>query len=186
MAESAPPPVANDIATATKRIGAYVWIASRLFEVTGAWSRAEDNPSNKGLFLEINSRFAWIAGEFFNRLPVLREVDRAAVQNVPGDLSGTYIAYLDTLVNDEDRILALMDAVADLDEVFEAHLGQINPVCDGPMQRSIVRVRHELKSIQYDVGSRRQESTQNRPKSRQDAPFSKDFARDLIGSGGTP
>ncbi len=136
-----------DIASTARRVGAYVWVCSRLFETTGSWSIAEGEPANKRIWFGVSRRFAWQAGQFHERLPKLREVDRSLLVGSPGPGSTSRLQSLESICQPDDRRRALGSVIGDLDHSLAQHVAKAEPLRDGPLLRTIERVRNDLANL---------------------------------------
>lgn len=139
-------PPGGDIAANAARIGNYVWLSARLFEVTGSWSASAIDPDEKILFADASSRFAWQAAEWHRRLPRLREVDQAALITAPDEVTGEASDRLMTTAP-SDRRRTLVAIVGGLDHVYRIHREATSAVRDGPVVRSIGRIRGDLSEL---------------------------------------
>ncbi len=144
-------PPAPDIASATARLGTYVWWATSLFELTGAWARSETRTRVKRFLAGAAGRFAWQASEWNDRLPRLREVDRAVVVCPPDAESEQRIRTLGGLTATDDRLRALQGITGDLQELFAEHAAAAEPVRDGAVLRSLRRVGDDLDGLERDM-----------------------------------
>lgn len=92
--------------------GAHQWLESRLFEVLGGWV-ADTEPVQLRLMFDRHSRHgAWRAAQWGERLPVLADVDRAAL-GAPDDPA------VDAVVRD---LTGLTEPVARLAGVYRVLL----------------------------------------------------------------
>lgn len=114
-----------------RRAGAHHWVESRLFAVLGGWVATTDDLDAKLMLDRHSQHHAWRAGQWWDRLPVLADVDRATlsvapdgrmadaldrltqVENEAGRLAGTYRVALPRLWVAYDRHRQEADAVAD-------------------------------------------------------------------------
>jgi hypothetical protein len=103
----------------------------RLFEVLGGWVSSTPEPAAKLMFDRHSSHQAWRAGQWWDRLPVLADVDRAALVEADpvsltevlqslaeapatvGRLAGTYRFALPRLWSRYTRHLALTSPTSD-------------------------------------------------------------------------
>lgn len=63
--------------------GGHRWVESRLFEILGGWVPTTDDVDAKLLFDRHSQHHAWRAGQWWDRLPVLADVDRDALVMAP-------------------------------------------------------------------------------------------------------
>lgn len=150
MSDVAAPP-GGDIAANAARIGHYVWLSARLFEVAGSWVASTIGPGEKIVFADASSRFAWQAAEWHRRLPRLREVDRAALVTAPGRATLEASDRL-TMIARPDRRSTLAAIIDGLEQVYRIHGEAASPVRDGPVLRSIGRIRADLSELDRRLG----------------------------------
>ncbi len=111
--------------------GGHCWLEGRLFEVLGGWVESTPEPAVKLLFDRHSGHHAWRAGQWWDRLPVLADVDRAtlvaanpaslpevlqsmaAAPAAVGRLAGAYRFALPRLWNRYARHLALASPTSD-------------------------------------------------------------------------
>lgn len=141
-----PVAVGPDIASAAGHVGELVWLASRLFEITGSWATAGHDPSADVAFASASSRFAWQAGEWRRRLPVLREVDVQLLIRPGSDRIRQVLQQLAETGPDARRD-ALRRFVDRLDGSFGTFASHASPLRDGPVLRSIDRIRADLARL---------------------------------------
>jgi hypothetical protein len=71
--------VESDLETSARMAGHHCWVESRLFEILGSWVASTPAVGAK-LMLDRHSRqHAWRAAQWWERLPVLADVDRSAL-----------------------------------------------------------------------------------------------------------
>jgi hypothetical protein len=63
--------------------GGHRWVESRLFEILGSWVPTTDDVDAKLLFDRHSQHHAWRAAQWWERLPVLADVDRDALVVAP-------------------------------------------------------------------------------------------------------
>lgn len=66
-----------------RRAGAHHWFESRLFELLGAWVPTTTDPELRLMLDRHSHHAAWRAREWWDRLPVLADVERAALSRPP-------------------------------------------------------------------------------------------------------
>ncbi len=144
-------PVAGaDIASAAARVGHQVWLSSRLFEITGRWSRQAREPSLVIGFASVSTRFAWQAAEWRRRLPRLREVDEASLIRPPAARTATALDELAATVTDE-RPAILADLVARLRGYYDSIAADSSPLRDGPVLRTLARIQADLQAMDAEI-----------------------------------
>ena len=151
-----------DIAAAAARVGTYVWLTARVFEVVGAWARTESDLRAKREFAGLAARFAWQSGEWHRRLPRLREADLDALIRPPGDQAEAWMRALGDLGDRAARRTGLVELVACLDAVYAVHAAAGEPWRDGPVLRTLERCRCELAEISAELATTRSDPTGSR------------------------
>lgn len=139
-----------DIAGSARRIGAYVWLSSRLFEIVGDWATTSDSDVDRVGFARAASRFAWQAGEWRRRLPVLAEVDVDRLVGPPDVATSTGLERF-AVLGDAERGRALVEVVAELDDLYRADAETASELRDGAVVRSIRRVRADLADLAVEL-----------------------------------
>lgn len=135
-----------DIAGAAARIGHYVWVSARLFELTGQWATTSTDPVLAIHFAATSSRFAWQATEWRRRLPTLREIDDRVLIRPPSEFTE---AALDRLAATapQERLAALATVIGDLEVVYRSHAEAASPLRDGAILRSLTRIGTDLAEL---------------------------------------
>jgi hypothetical protein len=123
--------VALTLEDSARLAGGHCWVERRLFEVLGGWVDSTPEPAVKLMFDRHSGHHAWRAGQWWDRLPVLADVDRTAllaadpaalaevVRNLAaapptvGRLAGAYRFALPRLWNGYARHLALTSPTSD-------------------------------------------------------------------------
>lgn len=167
MAE-APPPTRftfRTIGELAERCGQYCWIENRLFALTGTWASAPDAAGAAGaagaveaagsagaieaeirvVCSAMSSWHGFVAGQWWDRLPVRAGVDPAALVVPP---PGPFAPALGLLEADAD----LMGALGGLAEqilpvllgVYDEHLAGASPVSEAPVRALLGLVRPQL------------------------------------------
>jgi hypothetical protein len=127
--------------------GGHCWLERRLFEVLGGWVESTPEPAIKLLFDRHSGHHAWRAGQWWDRLPVLADVDRAALvaadrASLPevsqsmaaapltvGRLAGAYRFALPRLWNR-----------------YAQHLALTRPTSDGSAMRTLTMVMADVEA----------------------------------------
>ena len=68
---------------AARRAGGHRWVEARLFEILGGWVASTDEVDAKLLFDRHSQHHAWRADQWWDRLPVLADVDRPGLVVAP-------------------------------------------------------------------------------------------------------
>jgi hypothetical protein len=123
--------VALTLDESARLAGGHCWLEQRLFELLGGWVEPTPEPAAKLLFDRHSGHHAWRAGQWWDRLPVLDDVDRlslvtadpasgqevlqalAAAPATVGRLAGAYRFALPRLWTRYARHLSLTTPVSD-------------------------------------------------------------------------
>lgn len=122
----------------TRLIGGHVWAESRLFEVLGAWVASTDEPEAKLLFDRHSQHHAWRAQQWWDRLPVLADVERERVVQPPAPAAAAGTAALARLDGTTARLAgAYRVALPRLFAGYDRHRQQADPTSDGSAIRTL-------------------------------------------------
>ena len=160
--------MATTLEESARRAGHHRWAEQRLFEVTGAWVAATPEPAAKLLLDRHSQHHAWRAAQWWDRLPVLADVDRDAMTVPPAGPLGSVLAGLEPAPGPADgaaaagtaaRLGALYRVVLPrLWRAYRDHLGVAGPVADGATRRTLAIVMadvegdwHEGEAVLQDV-----------------------------------
>jgi hypothetical protein len=123
--------VALTLDDSARLAGGHCWLERRLFEVLGGWVESTPEPAVKVLFDRHSGHHAWRAEQWWERLPVLADLDRrslvgpeppalaeiadivAAASTTATRLAGAYRVALPRLWSRYGRHLALTGPAAD-------------------------------------------------------------------------
>jgi hypothetical protein len=123
--------VALTLDESARLAGGHCWLEQQLFELLGRWVEPTPEPAAKLLFDRHSNHHAWRAGQWWDRLPVLDDVDRmslvaadpasrpevwpalAAVPGTVGRLAGAYRFALPRLWTRYAQHLSLTTPVSD-------------------------------------------------------------------------
>ncbi len=124
-----------------RRAGAHQWAETRLFEVLGGWVATTEQPEAR-LLLDRHSRHcSWRAGEWWERLPVLADLDRPALCRPPTTGAAQAVEAMDRLEGTVARLAgAYRFALPRLLTAYQDHLrllGPSGPVADGSTLRTL-------------------------------------------------
>lgn len=139
-----------DIASAAARVGHHVWLSSRLFEITGRWSREAPEPSLVVGFASVSTRFAWHAAEWRRRLPRLREIDQASLIRPSTPRSATALDDLAATVP-EKRPAALERLVPRLRGYYDSIATDTSALREGPVLRTLARIQADLQVMDAEI-----------------------------------
>lgn len=145
---------AADLASAAARVGAYVWLSHRLFEVLGAWASSTDDPATIATFAGAARRFADQGRRWEERLPMLREADYDGLVRPAGPGAESVVASLVTLTDPSARLGSLREVLTALDDGFAAHLAACSEVRDATTALTLAWARSDLASLVDAVDER--------------------------------
>ncbi len=118
--------------------GGHRWLELRLFQVVGGWVGSTSEADSKLMFDRHSQHHAWRAQQWWDRLPVLADVDRPAlvVADAPALASAT-----DTLARAESTTVRLAGLyrvlLPRLYGRYRNHLALASPVSDGSTIRTL-------------------------------------------------
>ena len=144
-----------DIASTITRLGAYVWIEARLFEVVGGWVTSTPEPAVTVYFGALTAEIAGHAQLWHERLPQLREVSRESLVVAPGPRS---VAAMDALALVEGSVprLEALGLIADhLLGLYAGHERHASPVRDAPMLRTVTIVSADHRAMAHAASALR-------------------------------
>lgn len=135
---------AVDLTANARRVGSLAWIATQLFETTGAWVGSTAEPEVKLWLGQQTYHFAWHAEIWRERLPELREFDRDDFV-LPSPAASAAVEALRAFDGTVERLAGLGRAfiprlVSSCDVVAEA----TREVADMPLRRTLRLVRRDL------------------------------------------
>ncbi len=140
--------MAQTLEESARRAGYYQWSESRLFEILGGWVTSTPEPELR-LALDRHSRHAaWRAREWWDRLPVLADVDRPALCVPPGPSAAAAADRLAALEGSGPRAAAAYRVI--LPRLWSAYhrygeaLGAAGLVADGSTLRTLEIVARDL------------------------------------------
>jgi hypothetical protein len=123
---------------AARRAGGHGWAESRLFEILGGWVASTDDVDAKLLLDRHSQHHAWRADQWWDRLPVLAEVDRSRLMGPPSASSAAVADELAALQGTVRRLAgAYRVALPRLAGAYLQHRLQANPASDSAVLRTI-------------------------------------------------
>lgn len=129
----------------SRRAGAHQWAESRLFEILGSWVSTSPEPEVR-LLLDCHSQHcAWRASLWWDRLPVLADVERAALCR-PSDRAAEAAArHMASVSGTVGRLAcAYRVALPRLWTAYERHRRAAGGVSDGSVVRTLGIVSPDL------------------------------------------
>lgn len=120
------------------RAGAHRWSEGRLFEVLGSWVSSTFEPPIKLMFDRHSQHHAWRAAQWWERMPVLADVDRGAL-TAPGSPAEAAAAdHLVGLGTTIERLAgAYRSALPRRIVAYRRHLERVGTVGDGSSARTL-------------------------------------------------
>ena len=123
---------------ATGLVGGHLWAESRLFETLGAWVASTDEPAAKLLFDRHSQHHAWRAQQWWDRLPVLADVDRDRLIQPPTPAAAAGAAALAGLEGATARLAGVYRvALPRLFAGYQRHRQRVDPASDGSAMRTL-------------------------------------------------
>jgi hypothetical protein len=123
---------------AARRAGGHRWVEARLFEILGGWVASTADVEAKLLFDRHSQHHAWRADEWWDRLPVLADVDRHGLVMAPSPRVAALVGELPALGGTVARLAgAYRVALPRLVAAYQEHRWQTNPAGDGAAIRTL-------------------------------------------------
>lgn len=128
-------------------LGRLVWCERRCFELLGGWTPELAEPALKATADRHAQHHAWRAGQLWDRLPVLAQVDRQALVNAPAGPAGALAGALTRLRTPVGRLAGTYRvAQPRLAAAYRGWLAAANPLSDGPAVRTVRQVLADLEA----------------------------------------
>jgi hypothetical protein len=129
--------LATTLEESARRAGAHQWAESRLFEILGGWVASTPEPGIRVMLDRHSRHCAWRAAQWWDRLPVLAEVDRAALCAEPPGPQG-WAARLADLEGTPARLAgAYRVALPRLWVAYDRHDKEADDVSDASTRRTL-------------------------------------------------
>lgn len=130
-----------------REAGRRCWMERRLFEILGAWVGATPEPEARMLLDRHSQHHAWRAGQWWERLPVLADVERDLLCSPP---DGPLPSALDRLATVEGTVRRLVCAyrvvMPRMWALYERHRLAADPLADSSTLRTLSMVMADLAS----------------------------------------
>lgn len=121
------------------------WVESRLFGVLGGWVATTSEPDAKLLFDRHSNHHAWRAQQWWDRLPVLADLDRAELVAAQG---AGLVAAFDALAAQESTLTRLACTyrmmIPRLAASYERHRLCTSAVADSSVLRTLVMLSADV------------------------------------------
>lgn len=133
-----------------RRMGAYRWVESRLFEVLGAWALSVPELEVKPVLAAHAREHAWHAELWLDQLPTVEGMTPESLTRPANEGIDAFFGALTEPDGPGRTIERLVGAyrvlLPRMIAAYSAHLGMAAPVCDGPVIRVLRLVlRDELE-----------------------------------------
>lgn len=132
---------------AARRAGSSSWVESKLFEVLGGWVTSTPEAEAKLLLDRHSQHHAWRAAQWWDRLPLLGDVDRDALVAAPSD---EVAAMFEALAQAEGTVTRLAGAyrvaLPRLATCYREQREAASPLSDGAILRVLDIVEPDLWS----------------------------------------
>ncbi len=123
---------------AIRLAGGHLWAESRLFETLGEWVASTDEPETKLLFDRHSQHHAWRAEQWWDRLPVLADIDRDRLIQPPTPAVAAAAAALAGLEGTVSRLAGVYRvALPRLFAAYHHHRLHADPTSDGSAIRTL-------------------------------------------------
>jgi hypothetical protein len=123
---------------ASRLVGGHVWAECRLFEILGGWVASTDEPEAKLLFDRHSQHHAWRAQQWWDRLPVLADIERDGLIQPPTPAAAAAAAGLAGLDSTVPRLAgAYRVALPRLVAAYHGHRLRADPTSDGSVIRTL-------------------------------------------------
>ena len=118
--------------------GGHCWVERRLFEITGGWVTSTPEPEVKLMLDRHSQHHAWRAEQWWDRLPVLDDVDRDALVAPPGPSVAAVVSALADVPPTVPRLAGLFRvALARVHVSYRNHRALAGPVADASVLRTL-------------------------------------------------
>jgi len=126
-------------------LGGHCWIERRLYEIVGQWVPTMADPAVKIVLDRHSQHHAWRAGQWWDRLPVVADVDRDALVTAPTPGWRELADELGRLGDPLERLAgAYRVALPRLAARYRAHAAATDPLTDGAARRTLGHVGPDL------------------------------------------
>jgi hypothetical protein len=119
-------------------VGGHRWWEGRLFGVLGGWVATTSDPTAKLMLDRHSQHHAWRSGQWWDRLPVVADVDREALVRPPSPGAARALEALAVLDDPVARLAgAYRFALPRLVGRYQAHRQSASPVSDDSAIRTL-------------------------------------------------
>jgi hypothetical protein len=139
--------LSTSLEESARRAGAHCWNERRMFEILGGWVGSTDQGPVKLMFDRHAQHHAWRAAQWWDRLPVLTDVDRDALVVAPGpDVASVMEAIGDCSTAVSRLAAAYRFAMPRMFAAYQRHRAAAGPVEDASTLRVLGLVGPDLAS----------------------------------------
>jgi hypothetical protein len=118
--------------------GGHRWVEARFFEILGGWVTSTADVDAKLLFDRHSQHHAWRADQWWDRLPVLADIDRTSLVVAPSPEAAVAADDLAALEGTVARLAgAYRVGLPRLAGGYQRHRSQTNPASDGAAIRTL-------------------------------------------------
>lgn len=137
--------MATSLDVSARWAGQHRWFESRLFEIVGGWVPSTGDVAPKLMFDRHSHHHAWRAGQWWDRLPVLADVERDGLCRPADPRLADVVGRLATLESTVERLAGLCRvALPRLLGAYTTHLSEADAVSDGSARRTLEIVTADL------------------------------------------
>jgi hypothetical protein len=123
---------------AARRAGGHRWIEARLFEILGGWVASTHDVEAQLMFDRHSQHHAWRADQWWDRLPVLADVDRHELVAASSAGVAAVTVALTSTAGDVPRLAgAYRVAMPRLVAAYQEHRLAANPASDAAALRTL-------------------------------------------------
>ena len=164
--------------------GRHRWTESRLYEILGGWVVSTSEPEIRVLLDRHSHHCAWRAAQWWERLPVLADVDRDSLCTPPSDAVARALGHLAGLEGTEARLAgAYRVALPRMWAAYRRHGCQAGPAGDGSVLRTLGFVAPDVAADWQEGERHLQELLDDAPKIRSAATVVATLEEMLVPSG---
>ncbi|MGI8751673.1 MAG: hypothetical protein ACR2MN_05070 [Acidimicrobiales bacterium] len=132
---------------AAETTGHHVWFERRGFEILGSWTTELADGAVKAVVDRHAQHCAWRAGQWWERLPVLSQVDRDALVVAPTTPAAALVEAIGHLSAPVERVAgAYRVALPRLAGRYRSHLSRTSPLADGPTIRTLTMLLADVEA----------------------------------------
>jgi hypothetical protein len=128
-------------------VGGHCWVERRLFEVAGGWVKTTPEVEPKLMLDRHSQHHAWRARQWWDRLPVLDEIDRESLVVPPVPAVAAVVGALNDLQGTAARLAGLYRvALARVHVSYRTHQRLASQVADASVLRTLKIAGEDVRS----------------------------------------